>query len=188
MRAVVLIIIGCSVLTARSQIVFDDGKPPTKQRSPELEELNFMTGKWKSEFILHETPESKEFRGQSIGVTQWSPNGQFLISDGWTLVPGTSGVILNIWGNWVSITTWDSVHKEYRVTEVMANKTETAVMTMNQKGGTVRSEIHNGGHVTKTTVIFERISDTEMKVRTECSRDDGPLWVFLEGTARKVAD
>ncbi len=188
MRAIALTVLICSGLTAASQIVFDEGKAPTKQRSPELEALNFMTGKWNSEFTLRETPELKEFKGKGIGVTQWSPNGQFLITDGWTLMPPPPGFTPKAWFNKLSVTTWDPIKKEYRITEVMAGFTYTEVMTMDRKGGTIQNETRNGDHVTKTTITFERVSDTEMKFHTECSIDDGPKWVYFEGTTRKVSD
>lgn len=181
-------VIVCSVLTASPQIVFDDGKPPAKQRSPELAALDFMTGKWTSEFILRETPESKEFKGKGIGITKWSPNGQFLISDGWTLMAAPPGFTFNAWVNQLSVTTWDPIKKEYDVTEITAGVVNTLVMTMDRKGWTVKGETRSGDHITKTTMKFERISDTEMKVHTDCSLDGGPTWIFLEGSAKRISD
>ena len=187
MRTLALTILVCSVLTAASQIVFDEGKPPEKRRSPELEALNFMIGRWTSEFVIRDTPQSKEFKSKSVGVTQWSPNGQFLISDGWLLLksPDSSP---NFWGATFSVITWDPIKKEYRVTSVSATCTETASMILEGKKTTVRSESLKEGHVTKNRSVTERISDTEIRFRHECSIDNGPAWVFMEGTARRISD
>ena len=187
MRAALLAIFVCSAITATSQIVFDDGKPPAKQRSPELEALNWLVGRWNSEFVVRETRESKEFKSKGNSVEQWSPNGQFLISDEWSLLPGY-GAMPNFWANRVEITTWDPIKKDYRITDVTAGSATTSVMTMSGKSGIIRSEEQKGGHVTKTTMTFERVSDTEMRIRTETSVDDGPKWISMEGTAKKIPD
>jgi hypothetical protein len=168
-------------------MVFDDGKPPTRHRSPELEALSFMTGRWVSEYSVRETPESNEFKGRGTGVTQWSPNGLFLISDQWLLIKSPDSPP-NFWGAKLSVTTWDPIRKEYRITEVSSGLTETMSMTLEGKRTTTRLESRHGNHVTKTTSYGERISDTQIKVRVECSVDDGPTWVFSEGTATKVSD
>lgn len=188
MRLIALSFLASSILTASAQLVFDAGKFPTKQRPPELEALSFMIGRWTSEFTLRETPESKEFKGKGTAITQWSPNGQFLISDGWILIPAPPPFRLNSWGNQLSVTTWDSIKQEYRITEMNAYLTDTLVMTLNRKGWTVQGETRSGEHITKTIMNFERVSDTETKIHTECSVDGGPKWVFLEGTAKKVSD
>ena len=188
MRVIALIVLLSSTLTATPQIVFDDGKPLTKQRSPELEALSFMTGRWASEFTLHETPDSKEFKGKGVGITQWSPNGQFLIADGWALMPPPSGFTLKFWLNQLSVTTWDPMKKEYRVIWVLAGATNTLVMTMNRKGWTVQGEMRIENHVTTMVMNCERVSDTAWKVHTECSVDGGPKWLYYEGTAKKISD
>ena len=187
MRTVALTILVCCVLTAMSQIVYDDGKPPVRRRSPELEALNFMVGRWTSEFVVRETPESKEWKSKGVGVTQWSSNGQFLISDGWLLIksPDSSP---NFWGAKISVTTWDPLKKEYRVTEVSSPLTEISTMILEGKKITLRREFRKEGHVTTCRSVSEQISDTEGRVRTECSIDDGPTWVFMEGTSRRISD
>ena len=187
MRAIALAVLVSSVVTALSQIVFDEGKPPTKGRSPELEALNFMTGRWISEYVLRETSQSKEFKGKGIGVTQWSPNGQFLISDNWLLMKSPDAPP-NFWGAMLYVTTWDPIRKEYRITDVSPTLTSTMSMTIDGKRTMIQGETRDGDHVTKTTTVQERISDTKTRVRTECSIDDGPAWVFTEGTATKVSD
>jgi hypothetical protein len=175
------------MFTAMSQIVFDEGKPPERKRSPELEALNFMIGRWTSEFVVRETPQSKEFRSKGIDVTQWSPNGQFLISDQWLLIKSLDSSP-NFWAAKISVTTWDSIKKEYRVTAVSEPLTETSSMVLNGRKITAGSESRKEGHVTKYRSVTERISDTEVRFRTECSLDDGPTWVFIEGTARRISD
>ncbi|HEV2806786.1 MAG TPA: hypothetical protein VGW57_17820 [Chthoniobacterales bacterium] len=186
MRATALVIL-IVVRTGVSQIVFDDGKPPTKGRSLELEALNFMTGRWISEYVLRETPESNAFTGKGTSVIQWSPNGQFLISDQWLLVK-SPGPPPNFWGAKLAVTTWDPVKKEYCITEVWSGGTQTMSMALEGKKMITRGESRKGDHVTKTTSYAERISDTQIKVRIECSIDDGPTWVFSEGTATKVSN
>jgi hypothetical protein len=187
MRAICLTVIVCAVLTASAQIVFDDGKPPAKARSPELEALSFLTGRWESEYVIHETPQSKEWKGKGVGVAQWSANGQFLISDFWLLIKSPDSPP-NFWGAVLTVITWDPLRKEYRGTEISATLTKTTSTVIEGKKMTTRSESRDGDHVTKTTTYSERISDTEIKVRTECSIDGGPTWVFSEGTARKLPE
>jgi hypothetical protein len=188
MRLVTLTILICSGLTSASQIVFDDGKLPSKQRSPELEALNFMTGKWNDEFTIRETSWSKEVKLKGVTITQWSPNGLYLISDGWAQFPPPVGFTRKAWANKITVITWDPIKKEYRVTDIANSLTSTAIMSMNRNGGTIHGESRNGDHVTKSTMTFERVSDTETKYHIESSVDDGPQWVYLEGTSRKVSD
>jgi hypothetical protein len=170
-----------------SQIVFDEGKPPEKRRSPELEALNFMTGRWTSDLVIRDTPQSKEFKSKSVGATQWSPNGQFLISDGWLLLksPDSSP---NFWGAIFSVITWDPIKKEYRVTNVSATDTETSSMMLEGKKITGHNESRKEGHVTTCRSVSERMSDTEMRFRNECSIDNGPTWILIEGTTRRISD
>jgi hypothetical protein len=187
MRTLALTALVCFAFTAKSQIVYDEGKPPERRRSPELEALNFMVGRWTSEAVVRETPQSKEFKSKGTAVTQWSPNGQFLISDGWLLIksPDSSP---NFWAATFSVTTWDPIKKEYRVTNVSATLTETSSMIVEGRKTTVRSESRKEGHVTRCRSVSERMSDTETRFRNECAIDDGPTWVFIEGTARRISD
>jgi hypothetical protein len=187
MRALSFVILICSLSTASPQIVFDDGKPPSKERSPELEALNFSTGRWVSEYVLRQTPEAKEFRGKGIAIAQWSPNGQFLISDGWLLMKAPDSPT-NFWGAVLRVTTWDPIRKEYRITEISPTLTTTMSMTLEGKRSTTRSEFRDADHVTKTTTYAERISDTEIKFRAESSLDGGPIWVYSEGTTTRVSN
>jgi hypothetical protein len=187
MRTLALTVFVCSILTAMSQMVFDEGKPPVKTRSPELEALNFTIGRWISEGIVRETPQSKEWKTKGIDVTQWSPNGQFLISDQWRLIKSLDSSP-NFWAAKISVTTWDPIKKEYRVTEVSSPLTETSSVTIEGRKVTARSESRKEGHLTTCRSVAERISDTETRVRTECSIDDGPTWVFMEGTSRRISD
>jgi hypothetical protein len=187
MRATIFTVLGIVIVTANSQVVFDEGKPPSKQRSPEMELLNWMTGRWNVDFTFRETADGKPVKGKGLAITQWSPNGQFLISDDWTLVGGMSPVP-NAWVNTCSVTTWNPFKKEYRVSTVMADNTNTVVMTLEGKRATKRSEVRNGDHVTKCMETSERVTDTEVKVHNECTVDDGHEWTFIEGTARKISE
>lgn len=187
MRTPALTLLVCSTLTALSQIVYDEGKPPARRRSLELEALSFMIGRWTSEFVVRETPQSKEVKSKAIAVTQWSPNGQFLISDQWLLIKSLDSSP-NFWGAKVSVTTWDPIKKDYHVTEVSAGLTETSSMILEGRKITARGESRKEGHITKYRSVTERISDTEARFRTECSIDDGPTWVFMEGTASRISD
>src|SRR5262249_40767876 len=187
MRLIAITCMFCCVVSASSQIVFDEGKPPVKERSPQLEALNDSVGKWEMEFVLRITAEAKEFKGKGSRITTWSPNGQFLISDEWFLCPGSGGMP-NFWGNKISITAWDEIHKEYCVTEMIGGRTKIYKMTLNRNGsGRIQGEDRTGNHVTRTTVSLERISQTEAKVHVECSVDDGPTWTFLESTEKKIS-
>lgn len=187
MRTLALTVLVCSMLTALSQIVYDEGKPPARRRSPELEALNFMSGRWTSECVVRDTPQSKEWKSKGICVTQWSPNGQFLISDQWLLIKSADSSP-NFWGAKISVTTWDPIKKEYRVTEVSGGVTEISSMILEGRKITARNESRKEGHVTKYRSVTERMSDTEARFRTECSIDDGPTWVYMEGTTSRISD
>src|SRR4051794_22091380 len=55
----------------------------------------------------------------------------------------------NFWGAKISVTTWDPIKKEYRVTEVSGGLTETSSMILEGGKITARSESRKEGHITK---------------------------------------
>jgi hypothetical protein len=182
--AAVILLAGSGI----SQIVVDDGRPPAKEHPAELEKLSYGIGTWDSEVICRASPDAKEFKARAIAVVQWSANGQFLISDEWDLMPGGNGPwgpVPQGWLNKLVITTWNPIKKEYVLVNILAVAIETRTMTVDGRIGTIRSETHDGSHITETVTTTEHVSDTEFKFRSECSVDHGPKWVFSEGTSKK---
>jgi hypothetical protein len=147
-----------------------------------------MVGTWDTEAICRFTPDAKEFKAKKIATIEWSPNGHFLISDEWALVPGSDGPHGHVpqgWLNQLVVITWNPIKKEYTLVNILANTTFSLTMDSAGPRGTVHGEINEGGHVTESWTTFERVSDTETKFKTECSVDHGPKWVFTEGTSKK---
>ena len=170
------------------QIVVDDGRPPAKQRSPKLQKLEYMVGTWDTEGTRREKPDDKGFKAKMITVVQWSPNGQFLIWDEWMLMPGANtpkGPIPQGWLNKIVVTTWNPLKREYAMINILATATYTLTQNTFGEGAIAHGETHDGDHVTETWTTFERISDTEMRFRTECSIDHGPKWISDEGVSKK---
>lgn len=176
------------VSLSHAQIVWDDGRPPAKGRSPELHMLDYMVGTWDTEAVARFTPDAKEFAAKMITVIEWSPNGQFLVSDEWALYPGfesPAGHVPQGWLNKLIVTTWNPVKKEYSLINILAAETYTLSMDKVGRGGTVHGETRDGDHVIETWTRFERVSDNEAKFHTDCSRDHGPKWVGSEGVSKK---
>jgi hypothetical protein len=99
-----------------AQIVVDDGRPPFKERSSEMQKLDYLVGTWDTDAIGRVTPEAKEFNAKMITIVEWSPNGHFLIWDEWTLMPamnGPKGPVPQGWLNKLIVTTWNPIKKEY---------------------------------------------------------------------------
>jgi hypothetical protein len=173
---------------AHGQIVVDDGRPPVKERSPELQKLNYMVGTWDTEATAHFTPDAKEFKAKMITVVRWSSSGQFLISDEWSLMPasnGPKGPVPQGWLNKLVVTTWNPIKREYDMVNILSNATYTLAQDSFGEGGIAHGESRDGDHITETWTSFKRVSDTEMKFRTECSIDHGPKFVSGEGVSRK---
>ena len=185
MRSIALIALVCSILTLRSQIVQDNGNPPAKQHPPELEALSAI-GTWNGEFTMRETPDSKEVKGKVTFVNRWSPSGQFLISDAWLMLPRPG--MPNGWLNGLEITTWDPVKKEYHVVRVMSYATTTSLVTVEGKRSWKIAEENTTEGVNYCTTTSERVSDSQISLRTVCSRNGGAEWVFAEAVANKTAD
>lgn len=169
-RVLALVFLGSGILTAEP--------PQPVTRPAALDQLESAVGVWDSEATCRFSPEGEQFQSKSTRVVKWSANRQFLISDEWLSMPGG-------WLPKVVITTWDPVKKEFKMINVLSNTSYVNTMTIEGKFARVWGEFNDGKRVIQMWASVEQISDSETKFRCECSVENGPRWLFSEGTSRK---
>lgn len=167
-----------AIIYLLARVVAQNTTPPS-HRPAELERLAFTLGTWDTRATCRLKPQSEPFEGKSVETIQWSPNGQFLISDQWGSFPQG-------WANKMVITTWDPKKQEYKLIDVThGGPTYTMSMSFNGKTSHISGEFNDGGHLKQTWLSIDYLSDTEYKFRCESSIDHGPKWLFSEGTSTK---
>jgi hypothetical protein len=146
----------------------------------ELKELAPIIGVWETTAKCRFSPDGPVVECRSNENVYWSRSGKFIISDQQGLSP--AGLMHKL-----VVTAWDPINKNFQMIDITPGG-ESYVMVMSLEGNTAKITGNRIGKIHSARIWMTIVYDfpDKYRFRSECSVDEGPKWVFSEGTSFKV--